>query len=109
MRRPVASYTGSTLKIGSIELDPSIRKVTRNGEELTLLPKEYALLEFFMRHPNEVFSPDALLNRVWNSESDASTDTIYTYIKLLRKKITPEAPASMIKTVHGVGYRLENK
>ncbi len=109
MRRPVASYTGSTLKIGLLELDPSTRRVTRSGEELTLLPKEYALLEFFMRHPNEVFSPDALLNRVWNSESDASTDTIYTYIKMLRKKITPEAPASMIKTVHGVGYRLENK
>jgi DNA-binding response OmpR family regulator len=109
LRRPVASYTGATLKAGPLELDPSTRRVTKSGDELTLLPKEYALLEFFLRHPNEVFSPDALLNRVWNSESDASTDTIYTYIKMLRKKITPEAPSSMIKTVHGVGYRLEVK
>ena len=109
LRRPVPSYTGNTLKIGGLELDPSTRRVTRNGEDLTLLPKEYGLLEFFMRHPNEVFSPDALLNRVWHSESDAAADTIYTYIKMLRKKITPEAPTSLIKTVHGVGYKMESK
>jgi DNA-binding response OmpR family regulator len=108
LRRPV-SFAGTTLKVGSLEIDPSSHKLTINGAEVSLLPKEYAILEFLMRHANEVFSPDALLNRVWNSESDASTDTVYTYIKTLRKKISPEAPSSIIKTVHGVGYKLEIK
>lgn len=109
LRRPVSSFTGTTLKIGTLEIDPSSHQLTIDGREVNLLPKEYAILEFLMRHPNEVFSPDALLNRVWNSESDASTDTVYTYIKTLRKKISPEAPSSIIKTVHGVGYKLESK
>lgn len=109
LRRPVQSYTGSTIKLGELELDPLSRRVTRNGGEVILQPKEYALLEFFMRHPNEVFSPDALINRVWNSDSDVSADSIYTYMKMLRRKISPEAPGSIIKTVHGVGYKLETK
>ena len=108
LRRP-ATFTGTTLKIGTLEIDPSSHQLTVDGKEVNLLPKEYAILEFLMRHPNEVFSPDALLNRVWNSESDASTDTVYTYIKTLRKKVSPEAPSSIIKTVHGVGYKLESK
>lgn len=103
LRRP-ASFTGTTLKVGTLELNPSSHQLTIEGREVSLLPKEYAILEFLMRHPNEIFSPDALLNRVWNSESDASTDTVYTYIKTLRKKLQPNAP---IKTVHGVGYKLE--
>lgn len=109
LRRPVQSYTGSKLKFGELELDPLSRRVTRNNEELTLLPKEYALLEFFMRHPNEVFSPEALINRVWSSESETTADTIYTYMKMLRKKISPDAPGSVIKTIHGVGYKFEGK
>lgn len=108
LRRP-ATFTGTTLKIDLLELDPSSHKLTVDGKEVNLLPKEYAILEFLMRHPNEVFSPEALLNRVWNSESDASTDTVYTYIKTLRKKVSPSAPSSIIKTVHGVGYKLESK
>ena len=108
LRRPVA-YAGTTLKVGTLELNPSSHQVTSDGREINLLPKEYAVLEFLLRHPNEVFSPDALLNRVWNSESDASSDTVYTYIKTLRKKISPDAPSSIIKTVHGVGYKLESK
>lgn len=108
LRRPV-TFTGTTLKAGRLELNPSSHQLRMDGREVSLLPKEYAILEFLMRHPNEVFSPDALLNRVWNSESDASTDTVYTYIKTLRKKLSPEAPSSIIKTVHGVGYKLECK
>lgn len=109
LRRPVQSYTGSTIKLGELELDPLSRRVTRSGNEIILYPREYALLEFFMRHPNEVFSPDALINRVWNSDSEVSADSIYTYMKMLRRKISPEAPGSIIKTIHGVGYKLESK
>jgi DNA-binding response OmpR family regulator len=72
-----------------------------------LLPKEFALLEFFMRHPNQVFSAEALLDRVWSSDSDASPETIRTYIKRLRQKIDTQGQVSLISTVHGVGYKLD--
>jgi len=61
------------------------------------------LLEFLMRHPNQVFSQDALLDRVWSSQSDATSNALTTCIKRLRKKL----PADLIKTVYGVGYKLE--
>ncbi len=108
LRRPAnISGPGNTLEAKGLVLDTAAHELTKEGQPIQLLPKEFALLEFFMRHPGEVFSPDALLDRVWNSESDSSIDTVYTYIKTLRKKISPEAPSSIIKTVHGIGYKLE--
>ncbi|MBK9142008.1 MAG: winged helix-turn-helix transcriptional regulator [Candidatus Melainabacteria bacterium] len=59
-----------------------------------------------MRHPNQVFSAEALLDRVWSSDSEASPETIRTYIKRLRKKIDDKDKPSMVGTVHGVGYKL---
>ncbi|MBZ0186582.1 MAG: response regulator transcription factor [Candidatus Obscuribacterales bacterium] len=105
LRRPV-SFAGTVLKVGTIVLDTSTHKVTKNGGEVQLLPKEFALLAFFMRHPNQVFSAEALLDRVWSYDSEASPETIRTYIKRLRKKIDEEDKSSLIGTVHGVGYKL---
>ena len=106
LRRPQA-VTSNVLKIGHLELEPNSFRVTRDGEDVQLLPKEFALLEFFMRHPGQVFSAEALLDRVWSSESEASPETIRTYIKRLRQKIDNPGQPSMINTVHGVGYKLE--
>lgn len=105
LRRP-PQISSTILKMKDLEVDLTSRRVNKNGQELNLLPKEFALLEFFLRHPNEVFSPDALLERIWHSASDSSIESVYTYIKTLRKKISPESPTSYIKTVHGIGYRL---
>jgi len=107
LRRP-SVMTGSILQVGNLSLEPTTFKVTRNGEEVSLLPKEFALLEFMMRHPNQVFSAEALLDRVWSSDSDASPETIRTYIKRLRKKIDLQGQQSILSTVHGVGYKLES-
>jgi DNA-binding response OmpR family regulator len=106
LRRPAAMF-GETLSARDIVLDPKTRRVTSNGEELDLLPREFALLEFFMRHPNEVFSADALLNRLWETDSDASPGTIRINITRLRSKIDKEGSPSMITTVYGVGYRFD--
>lgn len=89
LRRPQI-FSGSNLKAGGLDLDTSTRKVLYNGEDLPLLPKEFALLEFFMKHQNKVFSSEALIERVWNSESDASPEVIRTYIKRLRKRLDIE-------------------
>lgn len=97
----------NTLICGEIELDPQGFRVTKNGQEVALLPKEFALLEFFLRHPNQVFSPEALLDRVWSAESEASPDTIRVHITKLRGKIDNEGQPSIIKTLHRQGYKLE--
>jgi DNA-binding response OmpR family regulator len=107
LRRP-QTVSAKTLQIGIVTLDPKTVKVFKNGAEIHLLPKEFSLLELFMRYPNQVFSGDALLERVWAAESSASLDTVRTYIKTLRKKIDTDGSASLIRTVHGVGYCMDN-
>jgi len=106
LRRPQA-YVGDVIEHGNLSLDRSNYAVVRNGEQIRLLPKEFALLEFLMRHPNQVFSADALLNRVWASESDATIDALTTCIKRLRKKVDVQGQQSIIRTIHGVGYKLD--
>jgi DNA-binding response OmpR family regulator len=106
LRRP-HSVSSKTLQIGTIVLDPKSVKVYKNDDEIHLLPKEFSLLELFMRYPNQVFSGDALLERVWAADTAASLDTVRTYIKTLRKKIDTEGSASLIRTVHGVGYCMD--
>jgi len=107
LRRPQI-VSAKTLTVGAVTLDPKTVKVYKNGEEIHLLPKEFSLLELFMRYPNQVFSGDALLERVWAAESSASLDTVRTYIKTLRKKIDSDGGTSLIRTVHGVGYCMDN-
>lgn len=108
LRRP-QSVMSKTLKAADIELDPSQVKVFKANKEIHLLPKEFALLELFLRYPTQVFSAESLLDRVWNTDSSASLDTVRTYIKTLRKKIDTNPKESLIRTVHGVGYSLSNK
>jgi len=107
LRRHTQS-TSRELKSGGLVLDVVSRTVILNGAEIHFVPREFSLLEFLMRHPNQVFSAEALLERVWASDTMASPDTIRTYIKILRKKLGCEGKDSFIKTVHGVGYKLES-
>lgn len=104
LRRP-AAVNSNVLEAGNITIDTAKYRVTVNGEPMTLVPREFQLLEFFMRHPNQVFSPEALLNRVWPSDSDATTEALRTALKRLRKKVDPDG--NLLRTVHGVGYILE--
>jgi two-component system OmpR family response regulator len=94
------------LKLSDLAFDPISRVVRKSGEELHLLPKELALLEFLLRHPDEPFSAEALLDRIWPSVSDVSTELIEVHISRLRKKIDSPGMPSLIQTVHGVGYKL---
>lgn len=96
----------TTLTAGDITLNTNSRQVFRGDEEINLQPKELALLEFLMRHPNQPFSSEAILDRVWPSESDAAPDTVRIQIMRLRHKIDVDGKESMIRTVHRVGYML---
>lgn len=105
--RRASGNLSNTLKGGDISLDPSSRRVTLRGANVDLLPKEFALLEFFMRHQGEVFTPEALLDHVWSSGSDASPEALRMCIARLRKKIAGADGESSIRTMHGFGYKFE--
>jgi DNA-binding response OmpR family regulator len=102
-----SSNFSDVLEAGGLKLDPVKHAVKLDDKNLDLLPKEFALLEFLMRHPNTVFSPEALVERVWPSDSETSPDMIRKYVSRLREKIDKEGSPSLIRTVHGVGYRFE--
>lgn len=104
LRRPT-SLAGTTLKVSDIELDPASCTVTKSGKELKLRPKVYSLLEFLMRHPDQVFSAEAILERVWLDDAMVSTDSVRAHFKLLRKSLGLKE-GNLIKTVRNRGYLL---
>lgn len=106
LRRPVRVLP-TVLNSGDIHLDAAARKVTKNGSEIHLLPKEFILLELLMRNSGEVLSVDFIIDNAWSQESDVSPDTIRSYVRSLRKKIDDGDDASLIQNVHGIGYKIE--
>jgi DNA-binding response OmpR family regulator len=106
LRRGSTEVSRTVLTAGHVSLDPASRKVLSNGKELSLQPREYSLLEFLLRHPNQPFSAEAIMDRVWSSESDASPDTVRLQIMRLRNKIDVDGKESMVRTIHRVGYML---
>ncbi len=107
LRRP-SEVKSNVLTVGKLVLDPVKYRVTKNGEEVQLLPRDFALLEFFMRNVDVVFSTDALLQRVWEDDSDATSDALRTAIKRLRKKLDEgeDETKSVIENIPRVGYRM---
>jgi DNA-binding response OmpR family regulator len=107
LRRGV-TMPGNTLQLRDIVIETNECRVTKKGEEIHLLPKEYRLLEFFARHPNHVFSAEELLASVWESDTPALLDTVRGHIKRLRKKLDSPDQTSIISTVYGMGYKVED-
>ncbi len=107
-RRTAAELKDSTeaiLTAGNLTLDPKSKTLTKDGEPVKLNAKEFMLVEFFMRHPNQVFSANQLLDSVWSEDSEVSTDTIRVYITRIREKLDASKENSLIKTIHAVGYK----
>ncbi len=107
VRRADRPFLGNILTRGELVIDPSKFYATRAGEPLHLVPKEFALLEFFMRNPGQVFSAESLISHVWTADEEVSPDTLRTYIMNLRKKLNREGQESVLETIHGVGYRFK--
>ncbi|MBS2000499.1 MAG: response regulator transcription factor [Candidatus Obscuribacterales bacterium] len=106
LRRPV-QVRNKTLSARDLELDPITHAVKRGNIDIKLYPKEFSLLEHFLLHPNQVFSVDDLLDRVWKTDADASTETVRMTIMRLRQKIETDEKNPLIQTLRGVGYRLQ--
>jgi DNA-binding response OmpR family regulator len=93
-------------KVGELSLDPQSREVWRDGHQVDLTAKEYAILEYFMRRPNAVVTRTMLGENVWDYEFDGISNIIDVYMRRIRRKIDKEGQASLIQTVRGAGYRL---
>jgi len=108
LRRANTVYQAE-LKIGNLVLNTAKRTASVDGgDELHLMPKEAAVLEFLMRHPNKVFGAKALLDAVWPSDSEVSEGTVRTFIKNMRRKLDAAGKPDFIKTVPSLGYTIES-
>ncbi len=94
------------LTAGDLMLDPARRIVTRGGTELTLTPREFGLLEFFLRHKGIVLTKSEILRNVWDTHYDGPENVVEVYVGYLRKKIDTPFGRNSIETLRGVGYRL---
>jgi len=108
MRRP-SDKLPETLRVGDIELDPGQRKVMRDGKEIPLTLKEFGLLEYFMRHPNQVVNREDLLSHLWDFNYVGFSNVVDVHVKNLRRKLDGSGNGSgpgTLETVRGIGYRL---
>ncbi len=106
-RRPPSFAPHDRLEVGDLVLDLATREVRRGDRIVELTAKEFALLEFLMRHPNQVLSRDRIIENVWGYDSDAPPNVVDIYIHFLRRKIDQGFPKQMIRSVRGVGYKLQ--
>ncbi len=107
LRRP-ESTGRPVLSVGDLQLDPSTRIVKRGDRQIALTSREYALLEYLMRHPGVVHTRSMIAEHVWDFPFDRASNVVDVYIKHLRDKIDPPGHLSFIKALRGVGYVLSD-
>jgi DNA-binding response OmpR family regulator len=101
---PQPERSGTTLSAGGISLDERLRLVAVDGRRIDLSPREFALLECLLRHPDQVLSRDQLLDLAWPAGVAVTPNAVDAYVHYLREKLGPAA--SRVETVRGVGYRM---
>lgn len=106
LRRP-AQIVVKTVTIRNLTLNIQSHSLYRDGVAVPLSPREFALLEFFFKHPNQMFSTDALIQRVWHADANVGPDTVRTHVKNLRNKLDTEGQPSLLVTAHRIGYKLD--
>jgi two-component system phosphate regulon response regulator PhoB len=109
LRRSGGSDSGEAVALGRLELDRAGHRVTVGGSPVALGPTEYRLLEFFMLHPDRVYSREQLLDRVWGGNVYVEERTIDVHIRRLRKALEEHACDQYIQTVRGAGYRCSER
>jgi DNA-binding response OmpR family regulator len=94
------------LRAGDLILDLRARRVERGGAPVSLTPREFALLELFLRHPGQVLTRTQILGQVWRFEVDPGSNVVDVYVRYLREKLDRPGSPAVIETVRGVGYRV---
>jgi len=107
LRRPELRHE-ELLTMGNLVMDTKTGAVTKNKHVIHLFPMEFKLLQYLMKHPNQIFDARALFQRIWQKEDRSSDDTVRTHIRTLRAKIDSQGCPSFITTVRGLGYMTES-
>ncbi len=108
LRRKAREKT-DILTVGDLSLSTSTHRVKRGGREIELTPKEYALLEYFMRNPNRILTRTLITEHVWDYHFDPETNVIDVYVNYLRKKIDQGFEKKLIHTIRGSGYMMRGE
>lgn len=106
LRRSSPRGDEELLRVGSLKIDLASQRISVDGRPLDLGPTEYRMLQFFMRHPERVFSREQLLDRVWGHGVYVEERTVDVHIRRLRRALAPVGGDGYIQTVRGSGYRL---
>lgn len=109
IRRDKAVTHPSRLQMANLILEPDGHRVFREKTKIDLTPKEYVLLEFFMRHPGQIITRTMISEKVWDYHFDTSTNIIDVHVSHLRNKIDKDFEPKLLHTVKGVGYVLEDR
>jgi DNA-binding response OmpR family regulator len=109
LARREPALTGNRLQVGDLVLDTATRQVSRDGAAIELTAKEFALLEYLMRHPDRVLTRSLIAEHVWSYDFDNVTNVIDVHIKNLRRKVDGPFEQKLIHTVRGAGYRLSDR
>ncbi|HXS63420.1 MAG TPA: response regulator transcription factor [Streptosporangiaceae bacterium] len=96
------------LSCGDLKLNPATKQAWRDSAELTLSPKEFSLLEFFLKHPGTVLTRSQILEAVWDFAYDGGSNVVDQYVAYLRRKVDVPFGRHDIETVRGMGYRLRD-
>ena len=99
-----AETASPILQVANLALDPARRVVSRGDQKIELTPREFTLLDYFMRNPDRVLTRTMIANRVWDYTFDTTTNVIDVYVNYLRKKIDTGHDTKLLHTVRGVGY-----
>jgi DNA-binding response OmpR family regulator len=105
LRRPKAVLPVE-ISLAGITIDTTTRKVTRNGKELKLTLKEYSLLEYLMRHPNQAMNREQIVTNLWDFAFDSFSNVVDVHVNNLRKKIG-DSGGKLLETARGIGYRFK--
>jgi len=107
LRRPTASYLSTKLFAGPLEADLVKRTVTRAGREIILLPREFMILEYFMRRPNQIVTREMLLRDIWKYQFIPKTNVVDVHVGKLRRKIDCSDEALLLHSVRAAGFMLK--
>jgi DNA-binding response OmpR family regulator len=106
LRRSRRTEAPQALRVGDLVLDASARTVARAGEAIELTRREFDLLEFMMRHPDQALERGTLLSEVWGYDFLGGSNVIDVYVRYLRRKIERPGAPRLIETIRGIGYAL---
>jgi DNA-binding response OmpR family regulator len=109
LRRSSLTADQTLMRVGDLTIDPITRDVERAGRKISLTQKEYALLEYLVRHSGMPVTREQIAENVWKQEFDPTTNIVDVYINYLRKKLEIEGEKTLVHTVRGVGYMLKGE